>query len=90
MKLTMVETEMKPGQPMMLPEGKAFEKRYTDGRVELFNGLRTNEPTGRYKLTFEDGSTLMVDGERAESEHHKLLASFASAQAVAIRQQAQG
>lgn len=86
-----IEAEMRAGEPIMLPEGKAFEKRYADGRVELFDGLATKEPTGRYVLTYSDGTTEIVDQERAETERRKLVGSFAAAQAEAIRQQvAQG
>ena len=90
MQVVNVQAELREGQPMMAPEGKAFEVRKADGSVELYSGIKTHEPTGRYILTYDTGHTEVVDGERAERERQKLLGSFAAAQAAAFAQAQRG
>lgn len=76
MKIVKVTAEMKLGEAIMLPEGKAFEVTRADGSVELYNGIQTNNPTGRYILEYDNGHTEVVSKQRGEQEQAALLQSW--------------
>lgn len=88
MKVIKVEAELVEKEPIMFPEPIDFPMK--DGTIKTCDGMINRQATGRYILTYENGSTEIVEQERAEQERRALLGSFAAAQAEAIRQAQQG